>query len=908
MRRPAPHVPAVERHQDVSAARATRAGRRTLVAPARHLLLIDGDSRGLRVLEVALARQGFTVVTAGDADAALQALQQRTPDLIISETKLEPRDGFALCAEIRANPEWRAVPFVFLTTATDIEHKVRGLSLGVDDYLTKPIYIKEIVARLELITQKRSRTRMVTGDPDGNTRMVGRLADMKVHELIQTVEFNRKSGVIQLAGHGGRQAAIYFRDGRVIDAEAGPLQGEDAVYRLLTWTDGAFEVIMRTVRRRDVIKVSTQALLMEGMRRLDEWTRLLEQLPALETRFDVDAEELLPRLAEIPDENDQLLRLIDGKRTLLEVIDASEVGDLESLQAFARFYFEGVLVESLLPAPTPPPALLDAPPVWQRSERTARLSMPPDNETLLPELAAAGLARDVRARASDDEATATTAELADEPSPTERSQVDSTPPPLAPAPPPEPPPPLALPRTHTGPIASQLGAVSLAFRPSGLRLVDEAVAAAQLHADLLPEWMRDMSPDGGPAADAAPPSSDPGIDVPDDDDAIIETSPVGEPEITDPNAAPIPEGMELNAEGQLIPSRPESSASMRMRASYGAMRAALAGEVAAPVAVTAAAAAPARELMTIRPRQAAPAPALAPPPSVDAGGRSTQIDTSGSSASEADVITSSGVPAPAAPADSRPRRLPTRPPPGPSRRGRDTALVPARVLAAMPGPLPARRRSAAPVVLLALVGVAAIVLTVLLVGRCQRAARHTLPTRPLDGAALDPAGGPGSGSAVALGTDLAVDARAAVTLVPDARAAGSGSAAAVAPADAPGKDAAPTPGYREYRDSAQAALEALDFPAAVELANQSLSLKRSARTYLIRAEAENYQGDTKAALESIAAAIGMAGTYAPAWLLRGDVLWGAGRRDDALAAYARFLQLQPKGRDADRARKRVAGG
>ena len=104
---------------------------------------------------------------------------------------------------------------------------------------------------------------------------------MPVVDVIQTIEVSRKSGVIQFSAEDGRQATIYFRDGKVIDAEAGTLQGEDAVYRLLTWNEGEFEVVFRTVRRQESIDSSTQALLMEGMRRLDEWGRLLEQLPPL---------------------------------------------------------------------------------------------------------------------------------------------------------------------------------------------------------------------------------------------------------------------------------------------------------------------------------------------------------------------------------------------------------------------------------------------------------------------------------------------------------------------------------------------------------------------------------------------------------------------------------------------------
>src|SRR5204862_1136938 len=203
------------------------------------------------------------------------------------------------------------------TAEAAVEKKIKGLELGLDDYLTKPIYIKEIVTRINSLLQKRQRTRFEERR-DGRTRFAGRVQDMPVVDVIQTIEISRKSGVIQFVGERGRQAAIYFRDGKVIDAEAGSLQGEDAVYRLLTWSEGEFEVVFRTVRRREVITMSSQALLMEGMRRLDEWSRLFEQLPPLTHQFDIDAGELASRLAEIPDENNQILRLFDGKRTLLE--------------------------------------------------------------------------------------------------------------------------------------------------------------------------------------------------------------------------------------------------------------------------------------------------------------------------------------------------------------------------------------------------------------------------------------------------------------------------------------------------------------------------------------------------------------------------------------------------------------
>ncbi|MEZ4363664.1 MAG: DUF4388 domain-containing protein [Kofleriaceae bacterium] len=301
------------------------------------LLLVDGDPRSLRVLEVSLRKAGFVVATAESARAAQEKIVIATPDLIISEITLDDGDGFELCRRIRATPEWNDIPFMFLTGEVGIENKIRGLELGVDEYLTKPIYIKEIVTRINMLLQKRQRAR-IEERKDQRTRFVGRIADMPVVDVIQTIEVSRKSGVIHFVGERNRLAAIYFRDGRVIDAEAGPLLAEDAVYRLLTWSEGDFEVVFRTVRRRQVIAIGSQALLMEGMRRLDEWTRLLETLPPLTTHVDLRMDALAAKLGDIPDECNRLLRLIDGKRSLLDAIDACDLGDLEALQAVAQLH------------------------------------------------------------------------------------------------------------------------------------------------------------------------------------------------------------------------------------------------------------------------------------------------------------------------------------------------------------------------------------------------------------------------------------------------------------------------------------------------------------------------------------------------------------------------------------------
>src|SRR6185437_3687249 len=81
-------------------------------------------------------------------------------------------------------------------------------------------------------------------------------------------------------------------------------------------------------------------------RRVDEWGRLCEQLPPLETVFEVDYRELAERLAEIPDEINGILRLFDGRRTLMQVVDDCEFSDLEALNVISKLYFEGLVYDA----------------------------------------------------------------------------------------------------------------------------------------------------------------------------------------------------------------------------------------------------------------------------------------------------------------------------------------------------------------------------------------------------------------------------------------------------------------------------------------------------------------------------------------------------------------------------------
>src|SRR5690242_2009431 len=308
----------------------------------QHLLLVDGDPKSLRVMEVSLKKAGFSVTTAIHGKDALEKVQISPPDLVLADTKMPEMDGFELCKALKSDERFRHIPYVFLTNQKSVEFKVKGLELGGDDYLTKPIYIKEIVTRVKMILAKVEKER--SEKRESKTGFAGSLSDMGVVDLVQTFEIGRKTGTIKLEGE--RTGVIYFKEGKVIDAELGRLRGENAFYRMLNTFEGNFEVQFVPVDRSERIEVSTQGLLLEGMRRLDEWGRMLEQLPPLETVFEIDYRQLAERLSEIPDEVNGLLRLFDGRRALARVVDDSDFEDLAALGIISKLYFEGLVREA----------------------------------------------------------------------------------------------------------------------------------------------------------------------------------------------------------------------------------------------------------------------------------------------------------------------------------------------------------------------------------------------------------------------------------------------------------------------------------------------------------------------------------------------------------------------------------
>jgi two-component system OmpR family response regulator len=120
----------------------------------QRVLVVDDEQNIADLVATALRYEGFDVAMATDGRTALDAVRRLSPALVVLDVMLPDIDGFTVQQRLRS--DGRQVPVLFLTARDSIEDKVRGLTLGGDDYLTKPFSIEELVARVRAILRRTS--------------------------------------------------------------------------------------------------------------------------------------------------------------------------------------------------------------------------------------------------------------------------------------------------------------------------------------------------------------------------------------------------------------------------------------------------------------------------------------------------------------------------------------------------------------------------------------------------------------------------------------------------------------------------------------------------------------------------------------------------------------------------------
>jgi DNA-binding response OmpR family regulator len=116
----------------------------------KKIVLIEDDQDLYSLIQYNLEKEGFSMAGSQTGKGAIELCRRERPDLIILDIMLPDSDGLEICKAIRAHPELAGVPVIFLTARASETDRIVGLELGANDYIVKPFFVRELIARIKI--------------------------------------------------------------------------------------------------------------------------------------------------------------------------------------------------------------------------------------------------------------------------------------------------------------------------------------------------------------------------------------------------------------------------------------------------------------------------------------------------------------------------------------------------------------------------------------------------------------------------------------------------------------------------------------------------------------------------------------------------------------------------------------
>ncbi len=241
--------------------------------PGGKILIIDDDAVSTAVLDEYLSNSGYKVHNAIDGENGLEKMRIIDPDLILLDIMMPGKDGIQILKEIKLTPGFASIPILLLTAINRSNIKVKGLELGADDYITKPVDKAELLARIKLSIKRSEKNKKNGHILDGD------LSDFTLSDLLQSIELGKKTATINLPDIKGK---FIIKNGMIIRSEQGDFTGTMAINRIFLLEKGRVSVEFNKVDESATNSPSKIInILLENISYVDEIKNMAKSLPEL---------------------------------------------------------------------------------------------------------------------------------------------------------------------------------------------------------------------------------------------------------------------------------------------------------------------------------------------------------------------------------------------------------------------------------------------------------------------------------------------------------------------------------------------------------------------------------------------------------------------------------------------------
>jgi len=304
------------------------------------ILVADDEPHIVKLVQIPLLAMGHEVIKAYDGSEAWEKLESHLPSLVISDVMMPGKNGFELLELARQEQKTQTIPFIFLTARTTIKDKVKGFEMGVDDYITKPFHIQELIVRVNANLNRIETIQHLKKKIDQPEGLYGNLKLLSIPNIIQVMQLSWKTGVLNIT-NGIVSGRLYLKEGNLIHAVCQNLRGEDAVYRILSWKNGTFNFKEENLNIKQTIIDISQSIMLEGIRQVDEIINIRNEIGLENQVIKMNLNQL--SCQDIPDHYQKVLMLIDGVRSLDMIISACPFNELLLFQGFQHLLSNQVI-------------------------------------------------------------------------------------------------------------------------------------------------------------------------------------------------------------------------------------------------------------------------------------------------------------------------------------------------------------------------------------------------------------------------------------------------------------------------------------------------------------------------------------------------------------------------------------